>query len=164
VRSVILCAYTFHVAPVSAAAAWSTFVLSFCQACTVPTFTEDLLAGMRPFLCSVKLLVIDLFSSTVEVETISSALHIRNHQNEQIKFYLDQQQIKYEPIPKYLGINLDRSLSFKYHIEHLKSKVLDRVSLFKQLPGTKWGVSYRIPIISALAPLNAPPQLTLAQK
>jgi len=55
---VILCAYILHVTPVSAAAAWSVFVLSFCQACTVPTFTEYLFAGMRPFLCSVKLLVL----------------------------------------------------------------------------------------------------------
>jgi len=42
----------------SASAAWSEFVLSFCQACTVPTFIQYLFAGMRPFLCSVKLLVI----------------------------------------------------------------------------------------------------------
>ena len=58
-RSMILCECTFHVTPVSAAAAaWSAFVLSFYQACTVPTFTEYLFAGMRPFLCSVKLLVV----------------------------------------------------------------------------------------------------------
>jgi len=60
-RSVILCTYTFHATPVSAAVAWSAFVLAFCQACTVPTFIGHLLAGMWPFLCSVKLLVIDLF-------------------------------------------------------------------------------------------------------
>jgi len=65
-RSVILCAYTFHATPVSAAAAWSAFVLSFCQACTVPTFIQHLFTGMRPFWCSVKLLVIDLFSTNPE--------------------------------------------------------------------------------------------------
>ena len=65
-RSVILCTYTFHATPVSAAVAWSAFVLAFCQACTVPTFIGHLLAGMWPFLCSVKLLVIDLFRTNPE--------------------------------------------------------------------------------------------------
>jgi len=57
-------------------------------------------------------------------KTVSSAFHIRNHQdNKQLKFCLDQQQtIKYEPTPEYLGINLDSSLTFKHHIEQLKSK------------------------------------------
>jgi len=36
---------------------------------------------------------------------------------------LDQQQIfTFESTPIYLGINLDRSLAFKYHIEQLKGK------------------------------------------
>jgi len=58
-------------------------------------------------------------------KTISSAFHVRNHQvNKQLKICVDQQQIiKYEPTPKCLGINMDRSLTFKYHIEQLKCKV-----------------------------------------
>ena len=58
-------------------------------------------------------------------KTVSSALHIRSHQvNKQLKLCLDQQQTtKYEPTPKYLGINLDRSLTLKHHIEQLKSEV-----------------------------------------
>jgi len=79
-----------------------------------------------------------------------------HHTYKQLKIWLDEQQtIKYEPAPKYLGINLNRSLTFKHHIEQLKSKVSARVSLVKQLAGTKWGASYRALRISALALLYA---------
>jgi len=100
---------------------------------------------------------------TVEIKTVknkivSSAFHIRNHQiNKQLKIWLDQQQtMKYEATPKYLGINWDRSLTFKHHIEQLKSEVSARESLVKRLAGTKWGASYRALRISALALVYAP--------
>ena len=57
----------------------------------------------------------------IKKKTVSSAYHISNHQvKKQVKNCLYQQKIiKYELTAKYLGINLDRSLTFKHHIEHL---------------------------------------------
>jgi len=42
-------------------------------------------------------------------------------------------------LPKYLGITLDRSLTFKAHIEGAKLKVCARLNILRQISGTTWG-------------------------
>jgi len=47
--------------------------------------------------------------------------------------------LSFQNNPTYLGITLDRSLTFKYHILKLKNKVSSRVALIKRLTGLTWG-------------------------
>ena len=51
---------------------------------------------------------------------------------------------KFKPNPKYLGIKLKRSLTFKSHLADIKSKVAARVVLVKCLTSLTWVASYQI--------------------
>ena len=41
--------------------------------------------------------------------------------------------------PKYLGVPLDRTLSFKYHLEKLGKKLNSRINIIRKLASTSWG-------------------------
>ena len=47
--------------------------------------------------------------------------------------------LKNTPHPKYLGVTLDRILSYKQHIHNTKMKVAMRNNLLKKLSNSKWG-------------------------
>jgi len=66
-------------------------------------------------------------------KTVSSVFYLKSHfANFQPKVYLENRQlIRSEINLKYLGVLLDRTLSFKHNIDQLKSKVTSRVSLIK---------------------------------
>lgn len=50
-------------------------------------------------------------------------------------------QLKHNFTPKYLGITLDRTLTFKEHLVKTGKKVRSRVNLIQKLAGTGWGAS-----------------------
>ena len=45
--------------------------------------------------------------------------------------------------PKYLGVTLDRTLSYKTHIQNTKMKVPTRNNLLKKLANSRWGTNAR---------------------
>ena len=54
--------------------------------------------------------------------------------------------------PKYLGVTLDRSLTYRTHIEDTSQKLKSRVSIIRKLTGTGWGASQSVVLrISALS-------------
>ena len=53
--------------------------------------------------------------------------------------------------PKYLGVTLDRTLSYKKHIHNTKMKVATRNNLLKKLSNSKWGCNARTIRTTALA-------------
>ena len=55
------------------------------------------------------------------------------------------------PHPKYLGVGLDRTLSYKKHIHNTKMKVDTRNNLLKRLSKSKWGCNASTIRITALA-------------
>ncbi|KAL4153411.1 hypothetical protein QTP88_001244 [Uroleucon formosanum] len=54
-------------------------------------------------------------------------------------------------IHKYLGIKLDRTLTFKQHLEGIKNKLKTRNNIISKLAGTSWGCRANILRTSALA-------------
>ena len=54
--------------------------------------------------------------------------------------------------PKYLGVTLDRTLSYKQHIQNTKMKVATHNNLLKKLANSKWGTNASTIRTSALAP------------
>jgi hypothetical protein len=53
--------------------------------------------------------------------------------------------------PKYLGVTLDRTLSYKQHIQNTKMKVASRNNLLKKLANSKWGTNASTIRTTALA-------------
>ena len=54
---------------------------------------------------------------------------------------VDNNRLEVQQAPKYLGVRLDRTLSFKQHLEDVRAKVTSRVALIRRLAGTTWGAS-----------------------
>ena len=48
------------------------------------------------------------------------------------------------PNPKYIGVTLDRSLTYAKHLAQLSMKVIARCNLLRRLAGTKWGAHFDV--------------------
>lgn len=68
------------------------------------------------------------------------AFHLSNSlANKTLNVMFREQPVKHNDFPKYLGISLDRSLTYKKHLEITSQKLKTRVSLIKKIAGTNWG-------------------------
>lgn len=62
---------------------------------------------------------------------------------------LDDQPLRYDPEPKYLGVTLDRSLTFKKHLTNVSAKLSTRNNIIQKLANTSWGADAQCLRISA---------------
>ena len=68
------------------------------------------------------------------------AYHLNNEQaKRQLSVHWLGKPLEHKEDPEYLGITLDRSLTYKHHIVKLKKKLQTRVNFFKQLGNSSWG-------------------------
>lgn len=59
--------------------------------------------------------------------------------------------VKYNPTPKYLGIPIDRSLTYNEHATKLCAKIRTRCNIIQKLAGTTWGATAETLRTSSLA-------------
>ena len=52
---------------------------------------------------------------------------------------MDGKQLVHDPNPVYLGVTLDRALTYKKHLEKVSGKVKTRNNLLSKLAGSTWG-------------------------
>ena len=70
------------------------------------------------------------------------ALHLRNKEaNRSLKVEWNRAELENTPYPKYLGVTLNRTLSYKEPIHNTKMKVVTRNNLLKKLSNSKWGAN-----------------------
>lgn len=85
-------------------------------------------------------------------KTEVSVHHLNNQlANKTLNVCIDGSQIKHNQHPKYLGITLDRSLTYNIHLEGVKRKIKSRVNIISKLAGSSWGASVDTLRISALS-------------
>ncbi|KAJ3606507.1 hypothetical protein NHX12_026028 [Muraenolepis orangiensis] len=84
-------------------------------------------------------------------KTVSAAYHLCNKAKRELSVSVDNKRLEHQLAPKYLGVRLDRTLSYKQHLEEVRAKVTARVSLIRRLAGTTWGASARTLRISTQA-------------
>jgi len=73
-------------------------------------------------------------------KTQVTAFHLKNSEAKrtlQVKW--NNTDLENTPYPKYLGVTLDRTLSYKKHIQNTKMKVTTRNNLLRKLSTSKWG-------------------------
>jgi retron-type reverse transcriptase len=76
------------------------------------------------------------------LKTQTCAFHLRNRDaNRQLNVTWNDAAIEHCPYPRYLGVTLDRTLSFKNHCLKVRQKVGSRNSLLRKLTSTQWGAS-----------------------
>jgi len=65
--------------------------------------------------------------------------------------YLDGQRLRHECHPTYLGVTLDRTLSYRKHLTKTAGKLKNLNNLLMKLAGSTWGASANTVRSSALA-------------
>ena len=90
-------------------------------------------------------------------KSVCSIFHLKNHLAQyQLQVYMSGNSIPFVPTPRYLGVTLNRSLTFRQQIEKLKNKMTSRVALVKRLAGLNWGACFNVLRVSTLSLVAAP--------
>ena len=85
-------------------------------------------------------------------KTTVTPFHLNNREyGHQLSVFLDGNLLPLKSCPTYLGVKLDRNLTYKYHTEALHTKLTARNNLLRCLAGSTWGASTSTLRTSALA-------------
>ena len=72
--------------------------------------------------------------------SLSSVFHLHNTSaTRELSVYLDGQRVWHECQPTYLGVTLDRTLSYRVHLTKTAGKLKNRNNLLMKLAGSTWG-------------------------
>ncbi|KAJ3589190.1 hypothetical protein NHX12_010037, partial [Muraenolepis orangiensis] len=78
-------------------------------------------------------------------KTVSAVFHLCNREaRRELEISVENKPLEFQQAPKYLGVRLDRTLSYKQHLDEVRAKVTARVSLIRRLAGTTWGASAKV--------------------
>ena len=71
-------------------------------------------------------------------KTVTATFHLNNRAaKRELNVYNNDRRLPFCPIPTYLGVKLDRSLTFRHHLA-LRKKLFPRVTLLRRLVGSGW--------------------------
>ena len=85
-------------------------------------------------------------------KTVTAAFHLHNRKaKRELKVCNIDMTLPFCVFHTYLGIKLDRSLTYRPHLKALRKRLCARVSLLKQLAGTGWGASAKTLLTAALS-------------
>jgi len=73
-------------------------------------------------------------------KTVSAAFHLYNKEaKRELKVKYNNETLPFCSEPKYLGVTLDRLLTYRRHLDSLHKKLTSRVALLRRLAGSSWG-------------------------
>ncbi len=85
-------------------------------------------------------------------KTVSSVFHLHNASaTRDLSVSLDGQRLRHDRHPTYLGVTLDRTLSYREHLTKTAGKLKNRNNLLMKLSGSSWGANADTLRSSALA-------------
>ena len=85
-------------------------------------------------------------------KTVTAAFHLNNREAKcELKVYNNSRLLSFCPTPTYLGVKLDRSLTFRHHLVALRKKLSSRVTLLRRLVGSGWGAGAKTLRIATLS-------------
>ena len=72
-------------------------------------------------------------------KTVTAVFHLNKRESKcELKVHNNGRLLPFCPIPTYLGVKLDRSLTFRHHLVALRKKLSSRVTLLRRLVGSGW--------------------------
>jgi len=73
-------------------------------------------------------------------KTVSAVFHLNNKEaSRKLKVNLNNKTLPFCSEPKYPRVTLDRSLTYRQHLESLHKNLASRVALLRRLSGSGWG-------------------------
>ena len=85
-------------------------------------------------------------------KTVMTAFHLNNREAKRaLNVYNNGKRLSFCSVPTYLGVKLDRSLTFRHHLEALCKKLTTHVALMRRLACSGWGAgakTLRTPALS----------------
>ena len=88
----------------------------------------------------------------INTKTVMAAFHLNNRKaKHELNVYNNGILLTSCPVPTYLGVKLDRPLTFHHHLEALRKKLSTRVAPLRRLSGPGWGADAKTLRISALS-------------
>ena len=86
------------------------------------------------------------------IKTVTAAFHLNNREaKRELKVYNNGRLLPFCPTPTYLGVKLDRSLTFRHHLVALRKKLSSLVTLLRRLVGSGWGTDAKTLCIATLS-------------
>ena len=86
------------------------------------------------------------------IKTVTATFHLNNREaKRELKVYNNGRLLPLYPTPTYLGVKLDRSLTFRHHLVALRKKLSSRVTLLRRLVGSGWGAGAKTLRIATLS-------------
>ena len=77
-----------------------------------------------------------------EAKTVSVTFHLNNREpKRELNVNISGRRLTYQRTPTYLGVKLDRTLTYRDHLTALQGKGMARTALIHRLAGTRWGAS-----------------------
>ena len=78
-------------------------------------------------------------------KTVVSSFHLNNREANRVPLVrINDEIISYDECPRYLEIHLDRSLTFKQHLNKTALKVRTRNNILSKLANARWGAHYEV--------------------
>ena len=85
-------------------------------------------------------------------KTVTGAFHLNNREaKRELKVYNNDRLLPFCSTPTYLGVKLDRSLTFRHHLVALRKKISSHVTLLRRLVGSGWGAGAKTLRLAALS-------------
>ena len=85
-------------------------------------------------------------------KTVTATFHLNNREaKRELKFYNNDRLLPFCPTPTYLGVKLERSLTFCDHLVALRKKLSSRITLLRRLMGSGWGAGAKTLRIATLS-------------
>ena len=83
---------------------------------------------------------------------VTAAFHLNNRGDKhQLKVYNNNRLLPFCPTPTYLGVKLDRLLTFCHHLVALCKKLSSHITLLRQLVGLEWVAGAKTLCIATLS-------------
>ena len=85
-------------------------------------------------------------------KAMTAAFHLNNREaKRELKVYNNNRLLPFCPTPTYLGVKLDRLLTFCHYLVALRKKISSRVTLLRRLVGSGWDAGAKTLRIATLS-------------
>jgi len=73
-------------------------------------------------------------------KTVSAVFHLNNKEaKRELKVNFSNETLPFCSEPKYFGVTLDRSLTYRRHLESFRKRLTSRIALLRRFAGSSWG-------------------------